>query len=475
MKSLIVFLVLLVIAATFVACSGGNTTNPTAQSATVSVGISDPATCSATAPSFGIYQAVYVTITDVQINASANAGDNDPSWIDLTPNLKNAPQQVNLLGLTQDQKLCFLATLGDNLQLQPGSYQQIRLFLADNSTKVANDQATCKGVAANCVVLAASPNNPQPLLLSSQAKTGIKIPSGQIAGGQFTIAAGQTKDLDINFDTCASVVVQGNGQFRLKPVLRAGEVSLTSSSINGKLVDNNGNPITTGKAIVVLEENESGIDRKVMQTTPDATGAWVFCPVTGAGPFDIVVVAVDGNNVAYAATIVANVSPGSAVGNVKLYPNAIQGGMTTPVSLQGTVTTANASSAGTVADIQLSALQTVTINGASRTFTIPGGMQSAVVVVPTAAPTTCTTNPCPDTASYTLTVPPANPTTGVFSANGTTFAPADPTAALSYTVEALAFVQGTSTADCTPSRLTNTVAPTSTPTTVPAFNFSGCQ
>ena len=71
---------------------------------------------------------------------------------------------------------------------------------------------------------------PYPLLLSSEAQTGIKIPSGQIAVGAFTIAAGQTKDLDIDFLTCVSIVQEGNGQYRLKPVLHAGEVSTTSVS-----------------------------------------------------------------------------------------------------------------------------------------------------------------------------------------------------------------------------------------------------
>jgi hypothetical protein len=51
------------------------------------------------------------------------------------------------------------------------------------------------------------------------------------------VAAGQTEDLDIDFDACASIVVEGNGQYRLKPVLHAGEVSVTSSSINGTIVD----------------------------------------------------------------------------------------------------------------------------------------------------------------------------------------------------------------------------------------------
>jgi len=45
------------------------------------------------------------------IHASASAGPNDAGWVDLTPNLKNAPIQVNLLGIPDST--CFLATLGD--------------------------------------------------------------------------------------------------------------------------------------------------------------------------------------------------------------------------------------------------------------------------------------------------------------------------------------------------------------------------
>src|SRR5207248_5934910 len=126
------------------------------------------------------------------------------------------------------------------------------------------------------------------------------------------VTAGQTKDLNIDFDTCASIVTQGNGQYRLKPVLHAGEVSTTSTSINGKLVDNSGQAIAGGKAIVALEQKDSsGIDRVVMQTTPDSTGAFVFCPVP-AGTYDMVAVAVSGANVAFATTVTTGVTPGSA-------------------------------------------------------------------------------------------------------------------------------------------------------------------
>jgi hypothetical protein len=41
-------------------------------------------------------------------------------------------------------------------------------------------------------------NTPQALQLSSESTTGIKIPSGQIAGGDFTVASGETKDLNID-------------------------------------------------------------------------------------------------------------------------------------------------------------------------------------------------------------------------------------------------------------------------------------
>jgi len=124
---------------------------------------------------------VYVTVTDVKIHASATAADSDPGWIDLTPSLKNSPQQIDLLG--QANKQCFLATLGSTTQLQPGSYQQLRIMLAPNNSNVTGDK--CRG-AVNCVVLAAD-NSVHALQLSGEAQTGMKIPSGQIAGGHFTV------------------------------------------------------------------------------------------------------------------------------------------------------------------------------------------------------------------------------------------------------------------------------------------------
>src|SRR5215472_11273443 len=184
-------------------CGTSNNSPMPSSMATVNLHVSDPTTCAAPA---GPFSHVFVTITDVMVSSSATAGASDSGWVDLTPNLKGSPVQVDLLGIASSQ--CFLASLGDALQLQPGSYQQIRVILQDNSasSKPAGNQC---GGASNCVV---NNGTMSPLQLSSESQTGIKIPSGQIAGGAFTIAAGQTKDLDIDFDACASIVQQGNGQ-----------------------------------------------------------------------------------------------------------------------------------------------------------------------------------------------------------------------------------------------------------------------
>lgn len=163
---------LLAAALIVVACSSSSSSTPGSGMATATVMLSDPATCQA--PN-GPFSHVYVTITDVQISQSATAGATDSGWVDLAPSLAGSPKQIDLLGQANNQ--CFLATLGASQQLQAGTYQQIRLILASNSTNVSGNAC---GSSANCVVLS-SDSSVHPLLLSSEAQTGIKIPSGQIA------------------------------------------------------------------------------------------------------------------------------------------------------------------------------------------------------------------------------------------------------------------------------------------------------
>lgn len=413
---------LLAVTGVIVACSSGSSMTASGMS-TVNLRVSDPATCGG---ANGLYQNVWVTITDVQVNTSSSAGPDDKSWVDLTPDLSKNPKQIDLLAQANNQ--CFLASLGDNLQLQAGSYQQIRLILADNSASIANNQ--CSNGAANCVVVN---GNTSTLQLASEDKTGIKIPSGQIASGAFTISSGQTKDLDIDFNTCESIVQLGNGGYILKPVLHAGEVSTTSTSINGTvdMVDATGNPVMGGSAWVALEQPDAaGIDRVVQQTMVASDGTFVFCPLP-QGTYDVVVVGVDSTGTLSAPSIITGVTTGSTTGAIKLNAPAASIATVSSANLTGVVTTAG-TSGGIAETVTLSALETVN----SVTYTIPQQPSttpffSTTQNVVTAASSGTLT--CPSgtfCAAYSLPVTSSGAYFGAWSASGTTLTPVSTTTPL---------------------------------------------
>lgn len=453
----------LVAAAIFLlSCGGGSTSS--SNMATVSVSISDPPTC---AGPQGPFSHVYVTITDVQIHTSTNAGDNDPNWVDLTPGLANNPAQVDLLGVANQ---CFLAMLGST-GIQPGTYQQMRIFLADNSTAVPNNKCD---TTANCLMMAGDPTTPIPLQLSSQAKTGIKINSGQLAGGKFVVAPGDNKDLNIDFKACRSIVPEGNGKFRLNPVLRGGEVASQSSStsISGMVVDSvTLQPIAGGHTVVALEQNQNGVDRVIMETVTGSNGGFAFCPVS-AGSYDIVVTAVNGAGVAYAATVITGVQPGDTLGDVPLTAAAL------PASIMGEITSDTGSSAIAI-DMSVSALQSISGN---LLVTVPLAEQSAsTATLETVPDVSCPPNT--DCVDYTLGVPAANPSIGAFNSGGNQ-TPAPPAAGpVGYTVDANAFMVGTNLGDCTKPNLQTNMTDTNLPLTVTpggsmtaaTLAFTGCQ
>jgi hypothetical protein len=397
-------LVCLAVAATIVliACGGDGSTP---QTGFVNTMVSDPPTCST--PN-GPYLHVYVTVTDVEIHSSSTG-----EWVDLTPELK--PKQIDLLGKADTQ--CFLAMLGSKTELQAGKYEQIRIHLADTSAKnvtlQASNQCGSSGNSPlNCVVLAPGGGaNTFPLELSSESKTGLKIPSGQLAGGSFTVEAGQTKDLTIDFDTCASIVLEGNGTYHLKPVLHAGEVAL-ESAVNGKVVDagNNNQPLTGALVVVALEKRDpTGVDRVVISTTADQNGDFALCPVP-TDTYDLIATAVK-NGTAYAATVLTGVHAGNVVGNVPLFPTSNNGNNGT-ASFQGTVTTTGVSG-GISEDVRLSALLPVSFNGDNFSVTVPDAAQlSATLTFPTEDTGSCALNQfCQD---FTIAVPAVSSAVGAF-------------------------------------------------------------
>lgn len=393
----LLFIPVIIGVAVLTACSSGG--GSSSQTGLVNTVISDPAPC--TSPT-GPFSGVWITVTDVQIHNSSTG-----KWVDLTPGL--TPTQINLLN--QPSTDCFLAQLGSKTELQAGSYEQIRINLADTNDHSLKPQAAnaCGSQAnapLNCVATTVgSLTTFSPLLLSSEDKNGIKIPSGQIAGGNFTIAAGQTKDLDIDFNSCASVITQGNGQYRLKPVLHAGEVAL-NSAINGKVVDaGNSNLPVDGPVLVALEERSGNTDRVLLSTMADANGNFALCPVP-SGTYDLVAVAISKSGVVYAATVVTGIQAGTVVGNVALFPEKTAN--TGAAIISGNVTTI-----GSGEDVLVSALEQVS-DGVNPPFfiTVPSitPLPSATFTLPTADAPTCTNSLC----TFQFGLPGVNPAVGVF-------------------------------------------------------------
>jgi hypothetical protein len=186
------------------------------------------------------------------------------------------------------------------------------------------------------------------------------------------------------------------------------------------------------------------VDRIVMSTLANADGTFVFCPIP-AGTYDVVIVGVRGDGVVYQPSIVTSIANGQTTGNVNLYAATVgaQGG----VALAGTVTSQNSANAGTIADVQLSALETV----GTATFTIPL-IPTAQQPSPTLAVETAAQQSCPqgtDCASYTMALPAGGPYVGAYSTSGAALALSAPLA--TYVVDGLAFVPSSGgAANCTP-------------------------
>ncbi len=494
---------LIVVAVVVISCGGTASLMQSQGMGTVNLSISDPPSCAAstsgaiaatpvggTAAPAGTFMHVYVTIRSIQAHTSATADNTSSGWQELAPQLVTSPEQVDLLHLpaTGNGVVCLLQQLGST-SLPAGDYQQIRLILLANAAPSgpapSSNLCSSPGNVFNCVV--DSNNVTHTLDLSSEANTGLKIPPGQIMGGPIHVAAGQSVDLNIDFNTCASILMEGNGDFRLKPTLTAGVVSPNMTGISGQIVDSVTSQPIVGAVVTLQSADMSGTDRIRMQEVTDANGHFGFCPLAVGAMFDVVSDALTASGTAYNATVVLNVPGGTSLGAVPLVAEtpATAGASTGPGTIQGTITAINGT-AGASIDATVSALQSVTVSSMSHTFTVPLFAKSSSDVTVTSSTT------CPMTApkgafcgSYALVVPASNPTVGTFSAGKTTITP--PAAGdVLYAVEADATNPTSGAAMCSPSSQTtskDSTTPTAMPLKVTAgattsaaeLDFTGCS
>jgi len=497
----VVTLAAAIVAAIIISCSGGTSTMQTPSMGTINVSLSDPPSCAAassgaatvpvggTAAPTGTFQHVYVTIRSIQAHTSATADNASSGWQELGPQLVSAPVQVDLLNLPQNGQ-CLLELLGST-SLPAGDYQQIRLILLANAAPSGPAPSNAKnacfndlgGDVFNCVV--DSNKVTHTLNLSSEANTGLKIPPGQIMGGPIHVAAGQSVDLNIDFNTCASIHMEGNGDFRLKPALTAGVVNANMTGISGQIVDSVTSQPLAGAIVTLQFADKSGTDRIVMQQLTDPAGHFSFCPLAVGAVFDVVSDALTASGTAYNGTVVLNVPGGTNLGAVPLVAEtpATAGASTGPGTIQGTITAINGTTGATI-DADVSALQSVTVSSTSHTFTVPLFANSKAADVKVTSGTSCPTG-APTGAfcgSYTLVVPASNPTVGTFSAGKTTItAPA--TGDVLYTVEADASNPTSDAAMCSPSSQTTSKDGAAMPlkvtagatTTAAELDFTGCS
>jgi Domain of unknown function (DUF4382) len=436
----------------------------------LAVTVSDPATCGG---ANGTFSHIYVTISDVQISTNANAAAGDPSLVDLTPGLKSSPVQVDLLGASNQ---CFLAKLASGLTVTSGNYAQVRVVLAADSSGPNIPGNHC-GLAANCVILTGDLlNTPHPIQLGLETTQGIAIGPNQIAGGSFNATSSQTQTLNLNFDACASIVALGSNQFRLRPVLFAGDAGSAAASISGQLVDSVSlKPVPSGQFTVALEQKDSRlVDRVVMETLADSQGNFTFCPVP-AGNFDIVASGLrTDTNATYAPTAALAVTSATSLGQVPM--TAVPSSPNRAAALSGAVQMQGISNPPVSADMTISALQLVTSSGlGSLNLTIPFlQSQTSTITLPTQAG--CV--PSADCAPFILVVPPANVFFGQFSPGGTTYS--QNLGLVTYSVEGTAAVsQSGGSADCSPSfasvPVTNVNPDASVNLTNQPLVFTSCQ
>jgi hypothetical protein len=365
--------------------------------------ISDPAACKA--PN-GRFSHVYVSIADVKASTSSDPAAPDSSFVDLTPGLSSAPQQVDLLGKANSR--CFLGSLSVSQQVTAGNYQQVRIYLAPDSAasmvrqQNGSRQNACGASYSNCLVL--NDNSLHDLVLPAAAAKGIYLSTNQIAGGGLDLNAGDQPAIDVNFDICSSILQAEDGSYQFNPMMYVGLIPSTGGSISGQVVSSaTGEALQGGQVVVALEQKDptTGVDRILMRTVANSTGAFTLCPVP-QGTYDLVAIGVDGANVAYSAGVETGIQAGQLAGKIPLVPGSAQG------TLAGMVTTQNASlpPAGVSVAVQASAVQQLADGTMITVPLLPG--QNPM----NAAMLTGTNGNCPagtDCSTFALQLPATNP------------------------------------------------------------------
>ena len=262
------------------------------------------------APACG-YDHVYVTVDKIRVHQSAMAdGTELLGWRELSI----PAQRIDLLTLTNG----VLQELG-SLPLPVGTYQQVRLLLADNPTIPSSANPL-----ANALVLTGS-SNEVPLSTPSAQQSGFKLKAF------FEVQNGQVADMVLDFDACRSIVRAGaSGLYNLKPVVAV--IPRLSTAIEGYV-----DPSIAAQVVVSTRD----LDNNLRATVPNpTTGKFTLAYLPENTNYTVVVA---GQNLTTAAITNVPVSLATGVTALNTAQTAILPAASAMASVAGVVTnTANA-------------------------------------------------------------------------------------------------------------------------------------
>ena len=254
----------------FACDGGGGSSSSSGDLGTVSMSLTDAMS--------NEFNAVCVTIEDVQVHMKGNGNGNN-SWESVSaPNL---PKTFNLYDLTNGVR----EEIG-LADLKIGDYTQMRLIIGT----VPDDGINELGEAhpyANYVI--DTDDNYQELKIPSGIQTGIKIVHG------FTISTDQTTELILDFNAEKSVIVAGNaGIWHLKPTIKVGSTE-ELSIIRGKVTTDGSTGID--KVLVSVQEFDGAPlddkDKVIIHTStvtdPDGYFAIFVSPLEEGGEYNLVI------------------------------------------------------------------------------------------------------------------------------------------------------------------------------------------
>jgi hypothetical protein len=194
----------------------------------------------------GDYQEVKIDVQGVEIHASEN--DDGKGWTSV--NVKTGI--YDLLELTNG-----LDTLLGEVELPAGKISQIRLKLGDNNSLVTDGQTF-------------------DLSTPSAQQSGLKLQIHQ------TLEEGITYKILLDFDVARSIVKTGNGNYKLKPVIRT-ITEAQSGAIKGVVDPKESTPavyaITGDDTVGTTYANEAG--QFLLKGIPAGTYRVTFEPNTG--------------------------------------------------------------------------------------------------------------------------------------------------------------------------------------------------